>query len=92
MGRGLLGARKGRRSGALNSDARLTEVADQEDVAGIFAFGQEQLFAVARPGEIEDLARSEVRYGARRAAAERLFPYVGGAVAGQEVLQTLLIG
>jgi len=32
------------------------EVADEGDIAGLFPFGQEQLLAVAGPGEIEDAA------------------------------------
>ena len=70
----------------------LAEVADQDYVAGVFAFGEEQLRAVAGPGEIEKEAGSEIGYGPWVTGRKWLLPDIGGAVSREEILQCLAIG
>jgi hypothetical protein len=49
-----IGGREDREGQRSRATAGLAEVADEDDVAGFFASSQEQVFAVAGPGEIED--------------------------------------
>ena len=43
-------------SGAVSSFDGLAEVGEEDDVAGLVAFGEEELLAVAGPGEVENAA------------------------------------
>ena len=72
--------------------AKLTQIADEDDVAGYVATGEKQLAAVAGPGKIEDQAGSKIRDLARRAARERLLPNVSRAVAGEDELNAVAGG
>ena len=66
---------------------KLAEVADQDYVAGFVEPGEEQLLAVARPGEVGNKAGGEFSELLRRSAGQGLFPDVRSAVSGQNVLE-----
>jgi hypothetical protein len=63
------------------------EIADQDYVAVLIAFGEQQLLAVAGPGEIENTDGGKVRDLPRRSAGERLFPDIGCPVPGEQILK-----
>lgn len=67
---------KAQHAAPLQKGRELAEVANQHDVAGDVTAREKQLAAVARPGEIEDAAGSEIGYLTNRAAGERLLPDV----------------
>jgi hypothetical protein len=70
----------------------LAEVADKDDVASVFALGQEQLRAVTRPGKIEQQAGGEIRDAPWRASRQGLFPDIRSSVSSKEELHALSIG
>jgi hypothetical protein len=51
--------------------------------------GQRHLFAVMRPGKVEDPSRLKIRHLLWRSTAEFLFPKIGDAVLSQYVLQSI---
>src|SRR5258708_32708601 len=66
------------------SQVWLVEVAHHDDVGLLVSAGKSQLFAVSGPGKGEHVATGELGQLYKSSAGQRLFPDIGGAVAGKQ--------